>query len=629
MSSGASPVRQLNVPGDVPPQILLDIPHAREMGNAWTGLHRFYSKWLADLCQAIGGVSSGVLLMWTDGGGYRPSAVWPEDVSEIGRLRVAIERAVTDRTTVVARDTGEAAPQATAMGRLLIAHPIASGGKPIGVVAIEKPAAQEGDWQAALQLIRQALASPMPQVVGQQAPPKVAATATDLAIDALAAFSEADGFDAPAVMLANTLADRLGCQRVSIGLAKPRGVALKAMSHSAAFDRKSDLAVTLQGVMEEAFDQRGSVSFPALPSTERRIAVAHADFAARWRAAAVLSVLIKSAGRRVGVLTLEWDKVTRIDAQTLQTCEFVADQIGPLVDLKHRQQQLISGRVARWASEATAKLFGPGRPSLKLGAAAAVLLLALAIAWPADFRIAAKVVLEGSVQRAAVVPFDGFVAEAPLRAGDIVQAGQVLARLDDRDLKLEKLKWETERQKLVQRQREAFAKHDRPNILITSAQIEQAESQLKLALEKLQRAEIASPIDGVIVNGDLSQMLGAPVTQGKVLFEIAPLNSYRLLLQVDERDIGYVRVGQTGTLLLTGAPASGLQLAVTKLTSVATAEDARNFFRVEGSLADSGRPLRPGMEGLAKIDVGRRSLIWIWTRPLLERLRMLVWAWTP
>jgi multidrug efflux pump subunit AcrA (membrane-fusion protein) len=290
---------------------------------------------------------------------------------------------------------------------------------------------------------------------------------------------------------------------------------------------------------------------------------------------------------------------------------------------------LISGRLPQNLKQGVGKVLGPGRPSLKLAALAAVLALAVFALWPGEFRISAKAVLEGSVQRAAVAPFDGFISQAPFRAGDIVQAGQELAILDDRDLLLEKLKWETERQKLVQKQREALAKHDRTNLLVLEAQIDQAQSQLDLALEKLKRTRITSAIDGVIVSGDLSQMLGGPVSQGKVLFEIAPLASYRLILQVDERDIAYLSSGKPGVLLLTGAASKTIDLEITKMTAVATAEDGRNYFRVEASISESGQLLRPGMEGVAKVGVGTRSVLWIWARPLIERARMFVWTWTP
>ena len=68
---------------------------------------------------------------------------------------------------------------------------------------------------------------------------------------------------------------------------------------------------------------------------------------------------------------------------------------------------------------------------------------------------------------------------------------------------------------------------------------------------------------------------------------------------------------------------------VTKVTSVATAEEGRNFFRVEASLAENDMSLRPGMEGIGKIDAGQRGLIWTWTRTVFERIQLFLWAWTP
>ena len=161
------------------------------------------------------------------------------------------------------------------------------------------------------------------------------------------------------------------------------------------------------------------------------------------------------------------------------------------------------------------------------------------------------------------------------------------------------------------------------------ARYAQAQSQLDLALEKLKRTRITSAIDGVIVSGDLSQMLGTPVEQGKVLFQIAPLSAYRVILEVDERDIAQLQVGQTGELALSGIPGERLRFAVKTITPVSTAQDGRNYFRVEAQLDDASARLRPGMEGVGKIGVGSRKLIWIWTHPLTDWLRLWAWRWLP
>ncbi|RPI43732.1 MAG: HlyD family secretion protein, partial [Betaproteobacteria bacterium] len=161
------------------------------------------------------------------------------------------------------------------------------------------------------------------------------------------------------------------------------------------------------------------------------------------------------------------------------------------------------------------------------------------------------------------------------------------------------------------------------------AQINQAEAQLQLIDEKLLRARITAPFDGVVVSGDLSQLLGTPVEQGKVLFEIAPLDAYRIILKVDERDVAHLVVGQKGELALSGIPGARLPFSVARITPVSTAEEGRNYFRVEANMEAAAERLRPGMEGVGKVSIGERRLMWIWTHKLIDWLRLSFWTWMP
>ena len=164
---------------------------------------------------------------------------------------------------------------------------------------------------------------------------------------------------------------------------------------------------------------------------------------------------------------------------------------------------------------------------------------------------------------------------------------------------------------------------------VLAAQVNQADAQLQLAAEKLSRATITAPFEGVVVSGDLSQLLGSPVEQGKVLFEVAPLDAYRVILKVDERDVGYVQSGQKGELVLSGIPGERLTFSVSKITPVSTAEEGHNYFRTEARLERATQRLRPGMEGVSKIDAGQARLVWIWTRRLIDWIRLTFWTWMP
>ncbi|MCP4624835.1 MAG: HlyD family secretion protein [bacterium] len=118
-------------------------------------------------------------------------------------------------------------------------------------------------------------------------------------------------------------------------------------------------------------------------------------------------------------------------------------------------------------------------------------------------------------------------------------------------------------------------------------------------------------------------------TRGEVLFEVAPTNEYRVVLKVDDRDIGLVAAGQRGQLKLSGIPDRSLNITIDRLTPVSSALDGRNFYRVEAVMDQHLDLIRPGMEGIAKIEISREKLLWIWTRRLVDWLRLFIWNRLP
>ena len=56
--------------------------------------------------------------------------------------------------------------------------------------------------------------------------------------------------------------------------------------------------------------------------------------------------------------------------------------------------------------------------------------------------------------------------------------------------------------------------------------------------------------------------------------------------------------------------------------------DGRNFFEVEARLKDNaGRDLRPGLIGVAKVEAGSRSWLWICTHRVTDWIRLTLWSW--
>ncbi|MGR8919274.1 MAG: hypothetical protein ACU85V_06630, partial [Gammaproteobacteria bacterium] len=49
----------------------------------------------------------------------------------------------------------------------------------------------------------------------------------------------------------------------------------------------------------------------------------------------------------------------------------------------------------------------------------------------------------------------------------------------------------------------------------------------------------------------------------------------------------------------------------------------------KASATRAGSTLRPGMQGVGKVAVGERHLLWIWTHPFVDWLRLKLWSWLP
>jgi multidrug efflux pump subunit AcrA (membrane-fusion protein) len=312
-------------------------------------------------------------------------------------------------------------------------------------------------------------------------------------------------------------------------------------------------------------------------------------------------------------------------AEILQ-CEQVVSIAGPVLELKRDIDLPWRKRLSRGSRRALGQMFEPGHRAIKISAGLALIAAAALAFLPVEYRVGAPARLEGSIQRALVAPADGFLRLVNVRPGDRVEAGQVLAELAEEDLQLERRKWESELAQYENSASAALARTDRTQFVINQSRADEAQAQLDLVKKQLVRTRVLAPFDGIVIKGDLSQSLGAPVQRGEVLLTVAPAGEFRLVVEVDERDIDDVRAGQTGFLAL-GAFERSLPFSVERVTPMATTRDGRNFFEVEGKLADAPASLRPGLQGVAKIGAGDRALGWIWTHRLVEWVRMTLWSW--
>ena len=100
-------------------------------------------------------------------------------------------------------------------------------------------------------------------------------------------------------------------------------------------------------------------------------------------------------------------------------------------------------------------------------------------------------------------------------------------------------------------------------------------------------------------------------------------------LSIQSERIREIAAGQEGMLKLAASPTEQMLLKVVNVTGLSDGDNEPGTFRVEARLVDAPAMLRPGMRGVAKVEVGKRRRIWIWTHELFDWMRYQLWAWLP
>lgn len=604
----------------------------RQLAEA-DGDEDFCHSWLVLQGRIIGGVHSGMVALGPpDQGPFIPITFWPKGLSDPADLIGVAEQALKERKgVIVSEEPAEGGALSPEVARIQIAYPIRTAGMLHGVAALEIDPPVPEELPSVMRQLQWGVAWLENWVLRQAAAhDRHINNRLTTVLELAAAALEEERFQAAATAFVTLLANRLDCDRVSLGFVAGKQVKVAVLSHSAQFGKDLNLIRAIGAAMDECLDQQKILIYPETPAHGGAILRAHEALASQAEDAAICTIpFLDDQGQGYGALMLERAAPQPFDPETVTLIDGVTALVTPILEQKRQNDRHLVKKVWEALRLQVERLLGPGRVAWKLAAVTLAALTLFFIFARGEYRVTANVALEGAVQRAVPAPINGYIAQAPVRAGDLVKENQVMCRLDDRDLKLERQKWLTQREQAALRYREAMAEVDPAKLTVFKEQMNQAEAQLALVDEQLSRIIILAPFAGVVVKGDLSQSLGSPVERGQVLFEVAPLVHYRVKLQVDDRDISYIQVGQQGEMALTAMPDATLPVVVTQITPVTTVKEGRNFFQVEAALTQASPRLRPGMEGYAKITAGRHQLFWIWTHTLIDWVRLWAWTWLP
>ncbi len=584
------------------------------------------SRWLVWQCKMISDVKVGAVFVHKNNpeDGLEMLASWPDSGFEsmVPKLHELAEDVIADQDSKISKVTCSLTAEETVCD--VTALPLRYGNETVGAVVFLQSIRSLAQKEAVSQLFQWGTAwLEVTLAAAYEEQNQLQPLVTSLSKLALK--------DAPLAVtgheICNLLSQQLDCKRVSFGIVNGLQVHTVALSNQLRFDPRASSVREMETAMEEAVDQKQSVIYPQVDETNSLVTHKHAHLSSLHEDSSVLSIVISREDKLVGSILMLRSSNKPFTKQEVKILEYAVELLGPILALKLKEEDSIGTKLSQATKKRLVPLFGSEKFALKISTLGLFILLSLLSLIKTEDYVYAKSSLEGATQRVIVAPQDGFIKSADVRAGDSVESNQTLVRLDDYDLKLEHEKLLSERNKITKEYQETLALRQRAKMSILLAQISQVEAKLDLVVERLNRVRLEAPFSGIVVSGDLSHSLGAPVKKGEQLFEIAPFGDYRVKLNIDDHDISKLQVGQSGNLRLVGLPYEQLHITISKITPVASAQQGGNYFRVEATIlkADKTR-LRPGMQGVTKIEVAKESVLWVWTHTLFERIRLWLWS---
>lgn len=472
---------------------------------------------------------------------------------------------------------------------------------------------------------------------------RVAAQNHQHALQLAGAVGATDGFEHSARAFCNELATRTGSTRVSLGWVKGTRIKVVALSHTEHFDKKQDVVVNLEKVMEESLDQEEVVQFdPDGQTSSSNVTRAAAAFSRTQGNIVVLSLPIRSHTDIVGVVTLEFDTKKRLTPQAAEGLAIAVDLIGPPLHDRYQNDRWLITKIGISTRETAKLALGPKHMLPKSIIIASLALIAFVAFYRPMYHVAAPFTFASVDRRVICAPYDGHIGElgmftdangqpVSVRAGLHVNKGDLLMSLDTSELKKKKADADSRALSYRRQADKAFAdKTDDRSAdgLIAQAQAQAAQAEADLYAYQIEHSKVIAPFDGEILKCEVEDKKGAPVKTGDTLFEIAKKDKLKVEINVADRDVQWVRPGATGELATSSLPGETHQFKVDHVVPLGEAKDGKNVFTVYGVLdkeSDPSTGWRPGLGGEVRIDVEHRSLAWIWTHRLVDFVRLYVW----
>ncbi len=469
----------------------------------------------------------------------------------------------------------------------------------------------------------------------------------------------------------------IGCDRISVAMARGKGARMLAISGLDQFDRRSEavrrleqLAARVAATHEPLWHAAGEVDFApqiqapleaVLDETHARAIAVIPLFApeSKNRESGDHPANVHDAGRLLGSLIVERFEGGGFGEAERQRIGAVARQSAAALRNAQTYQRVPLSPL--WRALERIGWLGRARqlPKTALALSAVAIAVAALVFIPADFDISARGELQPQHRREVFARSDGIVDEVKVSHGDAVAAGAVLVTLRKPQLDFESSRLDGEfndaQTKLsgIQASLTSAGRDASANSPEKINQLSAEGEEVKSLLESLKRQrsvldkqrddlKLLSPMAGTVLTWDAANLLSArPVGRGQALLTVAQLDGpWEIEAQVADNRIGHVIAAEnerhrdrpdselSASFRMATDPSATHEGQVRRV-AMSTESDKTTGSTVLVTIDIDranlpGAQLRPGATAIVKIHCGRRSLGYVWLHEFWEMFQSRV-----
>jgi RND family efflux transporter MFP subunit len=256
---------------------------------------------------------------------------------------------------------------------------------------------------------------------------------------------------------------------------------------------------------------------------------------------------------------------------------------------------------------------------LALGAAALFFL----VACPLPLRVDGDAVVAPG-RRALVQPeVEGVVGKVLAHEGQNVQRGQVLAEMEAWNLRSALAGAQAKYESSMLQMSRALAANDGTEAGVHRVQADYWKAEVDRAGQLLEKAQLRSPIDGVVATPHVENFVGRKLQQGDSFVEVVDTSQTTVDVAVDDTDAGLLKAGQNAVVKLNSYPTRTFHGDVVIVSPKAEILHETPVFYARVGVPNTDGAIRAGMEGRGKVRIGwypaayvlfRRSFLWLYSK---------------